>query len=147
MLRLQARNIARLDGGQRALAGASLPPSLLPASTKMVAMGDSGTQFNTSATFVPFQNITSALVSRTTGGGGTGYTVGDILTIAGGTGMTSPRQVQVATVSAGVVSTVTLVSYGASASRTSANSALPFGDSARKRRRSAAWPAGAPSSP
>jgi hypothetical protein len=53
----------------------------------------------------------NAAVSATVGAGGTGYTVGDILTISGGT-FSRAATFQVATAPAGVVGTVTLVDWG-----------------------------------
>lgn len=52
-----------------------------------------------------------ALLAAQIAAGGTGYTVSDILTIAGGTGTSAT--VQVSTVSGGVITAVSVVSYGA----------------------------------
>lgn len=79
---------------------------------KLVAVGDSGTQYNIGNTFQPLLGTdTAPIVSQLAGG--TGYTVGNVLTVSGGTGMTTARQVQVTSVGASnAVTGLALVNYG-----------------------------------
>ncbi len=87
-------------------------PVLLRPGARMVAVGDSGTQFNAAASFsVLCGSKSTPIVSPLVPG--TGYRTGDLLTVAGGRGQMAPCQLRVTAVTGpGRVSAVELVSFG-----------------------------------
>lgn len=86
---------------------------LLRPGARLAAVGDSGTQFNAAATFAVLCGSKSTPIVAPLAPGD-GYRTGDVLTIAGGEGQISPRQVRVTAVSGpGRVTALELVSFGA----------------------------------
>ena len=96
---------------------------------RMVAVGDSGTQFNAGATFAALCGAKSTPIISPLAPGA-GYQTGDLLTVAGGRGQTAPCQLRVTgVIGQGRVSAVELVSFGMFAVMPPARGALTEGGS------------------